>query len=554
MASDRLGCQITRPCLATPDPLDLLLWREDPTEKKVLSPLERTIWHATCVVAPRPAGPLYQSLGPVSDSLANLSTPHHRILSVSKLEGEWGSTLTWSGKWRRGGLSVGLGIPAVHWHTPYRLNTELGKRTKWNGLQFQQVDKGKGNLLGRVERRPVTGGALKATMLSETTRSPADASVSLAWNPIVPGHIKPRKQPVPVQTWQHHQHASGQASACRAETRRPGGWSQGGPTASCAACIAPVRWQQQRQHVHRLVIRDRPLCTLRPPPCCLVLLPGNRGRELANCRIRGSVGRGARCPVCKGFATFLSCRWWTPGVACHILPCLFALSLCHVQRTRFSKPFPLPLLPVFPWRRAREKIGDDVCALGGTFAPLNAVAAWVWVMVAGIQRAPWTCWGRQKWERIVGPPSFCPPTQIVSIFPKFCPILHFGTAGHAKKVKSFTRRRRVSVVSLTTLPAATAISCPKSIVFAIGKTHRAKSGPVPPGAETCSCALALLMAEEQSTLRQWTNPLPQPSDVLPPNKASEAPSSCPPPPPPLDSRRWSFRGNLVSGSPTQSHP
>ena len=129
--------------------------------------------------------------------------------------------------------------------------------------------------------------------------------------------------------------------------------------------------------------------------------------------------------------------------------------------------------------------------------------------------------------------------------------VHSVPRQQGEKVKWFVRRRRVFVVSLTALPPATAIKAAptKPIRFRHRKPHRATCGLLPPGAETCPCVSELLMADqkEQRALRHANTPS-QPPDVSPPSKASASPlHSCPLP----ECDR--SKGNLVLGSPTQSH-
>lgn len=165
---------------------------------------------------PRPAGPLCQSLGPVSDSLANLCAPHHRMLSVSELEGERGSALTCSGKWRRGGLSVGLSVGlgttrAVHWHL-YPLSAQCLLESEPHGMasSSSKWTKPEGKLMWMVERRLVTGGALsQGNDAFRNDPAPLSPLPETRWYPDIPNHANNLSR---CKLDSIHQHASGQAS------------------------------------------------------------------------------------------------------------------------------------------------------------------------------------------------------------------------------------------------------------------------------------------------------------------------------------------------------
>lgn len=131
--------------------------------------------------------------------------------------------------------------------------------------------------------------------------------------------------------------------------------------------------------------------------CC----QGTGSESWANCRIRGSVVVGRVARSARGFVTLQPC----PGddeplhVACHILPCL-------CQRTPFLQTGRPPCRCCLSSGRGAREIGDGDCALGGSFPPLNAIAASI-LGDGDDGRDP-----KDDQERIMGPPVFgCPTTQ-----------------------------------------------------------------------------------------------------------------------------------------------
>lgn len=116
------------------------------------------------MTAPRPAGLPCQSLGLVSDSLQH--TPPHLILSVSEPDGECGSNLACSGKWRSGGQDVGLGICYLCCASAYLRGTDTAPNQcrveKANQMDWPPVPvsgQKQRQIHVDIERRLVTGGS-----------------------------------------------------------------------------------------------------------------------------------------------------------------------------------------------------------------------------------------------------------------------------------------------------------------------------------------------------------------------------------------------------------
>lgn len=160
--------------------------------------------------SPRPAGLPCQSLGLVSNSLTNLSTPPpHLILSVSEPEGECRSTLACSRKWRSGGPRCRSGYLCCA--SAYlrgtdralnRLNTGLRKRAKWNGLQPASGQRQK-QIHVDIERRLVTGGALSQG--DDASRNHLSPLPESRWCPAIANKQTARKLDsitnMPVSCW-----------------------------------------------------------------------------------------------------------------------------------------------------------------------------------------------------------------------------------------------------------------------------------------------------------------------------------------------------------------
>lgn len=149
--------------------------------------------------------------------------------------------------------------------TPNQYRVEKANQMEWppvpvSGQKQRQIHVD-------IERRLVTGGSSQG---NDASRNHPSTSRRLCLPCLKADGARPyqtSKQPANL--------TASSTCQCRAGTRRPRPEAEARPDLPSVALLAHVRAQQQRQHVHRLVIRHRPL--LRPPPCCLVLRPGNRG-------------------------------------------------------------------------------------------------------------------------------------------------------------------------------------------------------------------------------------------------------------------------------------